>query len=267
MGARFPWYLLADSADGHAKEQSLTAEVLPRQTLTNDIRQGFVCERVQHVTLKSIANNPDIREGMTREEIDAAIKRHADFEVLYDSPYEDKNKVRVTGPFTVESLSPHRSLAFAGGIGDESLGETEAAKEADAPNFEQTILDNLSKAGIQNGRKNERMIFAAFETYAGEYIQAVGQRDADDQTDAPSRIGIAIGPQYGTVSASFVKNAAREAIKADDIDLLCILAFAFDPQVTGVTEATASPSRRRTRDSRVSRACASSAESRCSWSA
>jgi len=174
---------------------------------------------------------------MTREEIDAAIKRHADFEVLYDRPYEDRNKVRVTGPFTVESLSPHRSLAFAGGIGDESLGETEAAKEADAPNFEQAILDNLSKAGIQNGRKNERMMFAAFETYAGEYIQAVGQRDADDQTDAPSRIGIAIGPQYGTVSASFVKNAAREAIKADDIDLLCILAFAFDPHVTGVTEA------------------------------
>jgi adenine-specific DNA-methyltransferase len=237
MGARFPWYLLADSADGHAKEQSLTAEVLPRQTFDLDIRQGFVCERVQRVTLKSIANNPDIREGMTREEIDAAIKRHADFEVLYDRPYEDRNKVRVTGPFTVESLSPHRSLAFAGGIGDESLGETEAAKEADAPNFEQAILDNLSKAGIQNGRKNERMMFAAFETYAGEYIQAVGQRDADDQTDAPSRIGIAIGPQYGTVSASFVKNAAREAIKADDIDLLCILAFAFDPHVTGVTEA------------------------------
>ena len=79
-------------------------------------------------------------------------------------------------------------------------------------------------------------MFAAFETYAGEYIQAVGQRDAGDQTDAPSRIGIAIGPQYGTVSASFVKNAAREAIKAEDIDLLCILGFAFDPQVTGVTE-------------------------------
>jgi adenine-specific DNA-methyltransferase len=237
MGAKFPWYLLADSADGHTKEQSLTAQALPRQQFGNDIRQGFVYERVQHIMLKSIANNPDIKEGMTRDQIDAAIKRHADFEVLYDRPYEDKNKVRVTGPFSVESLSPHRSLAFAGGIGDEPLDETEAAKEADAPNFEQTILDNLSKAGIQNGRKNERITFAAFETYAGEYVQAVGQRDADDQTDGPSRIGIAIGPQYGTVSASFVKNAAREAIRADDIDLLCILAFAFDPQVTGVTEA------------------------------
>jgi adenine-specific DNA-methyltransferase len=237
MAAKYPWYLLADSADGYAKEQSLTARVLPRQEFGSDIRQGFVYERVQHITLKSIANNPDIKEGMSREEIDAAIRRHADFEVLYDRPYEDRNKVRVTGPFTVESLNPHRSLAFAGGVGDESLGETEAAKEADAPNFEQTILDNLSKAGIQNGRKNERITFAAFETYAGDYIQAIGERDADDRTDASSRIGIAIGPQYGTVSASFVKNAAREAIRADDIDLLCILAFAFDPQITGVTEA------------------------------
>src|SRR3546814_15573034 len=60
-----------------------------------------------------IANNPDIRDGMSREEIDAAIKRHADFELLYDKPYEDRKKVRVTGPFTVESLSPHRSLSFA----------------------------------------------------------------------------------------------------------------------------------------------------------
>jgi adenine-specific DNA-methyltransferase len=237
MAAKYPWYLLADSADGYAKEQSLTARVLPRQVFGCDIRQGFVYERVQHITLKSIANNPDIKNGMTRDEIDAAIRLHADFEVLYDRPYEDKNKIRVTGPFTVESLSPHRSLAFAGGIGDESLGETEAAKDADAPNFEQTILDNLSKAGIQNGRKNERITFAAFETYAAEYVQAIGKRDAEDQTDAPSRIGIAIGPQYGTVSASFVKSAAREAIMADDIDLLCILAFAFDPQVTGVTEA------------------------------
>jgi adenine-specific DNA-methyltransferase len=237
MGAKFPWYLLADSAEGRVKEQSMTAQVLPRQAFGNDIRQGFVYERVQHITLKSIASNPDIKVGMTREEIDAAIKRHADFEVLYDRPYEDKNKIRVTGPFTVESLSPHRSLAFAGNIGDESLGETEAAKEADAPNFEQTILDNLSKAGIQNGRKNERITFAAFETYAGDYIQAVGEHSADDRIGASSRIGIAIGPQYGTVSASFVKNAAREAIRADDIDLLCVLAFAFDPQVTGVTEA------------------------------
>jgi adenine-specific DNA-methyltransferase len=236
MGAKYQWYLLADSPEGYAKEQSLTAQVLPRTEFGGDLRQGFVYERVQHVTLKSIANNPDITGGMSRAAIDAAIRRYADFEVLYDKPHEDKNKVRVTGPFTVESLSPHRSLSFAGGIGEESLAETKAAKEADAPNFEQSILDNLAAAGIQNGRKKERIKFVSFETYAGSFIQAIGERAADGEGAEPSRIGLAIGPQYGTVSASFVKQAAREALEAGDIDLLAILAFAFDPQVTGVTE-------------------------------
>ncbi|MGH3635383.1 MAG: DNA methyltransferase, partial [Mycobacterium sp.] len=246
MGAKYPWYLLADTAEGYAKGQSLTAQTLPRQEFTGDIRHGFVYERVQHITLKSIANNPDIKEGMSREEIDAAIKRHAEFELLYDKPYEDSNKVRVAGPFTVESLSPHRSLAFAGREAtalQESRGETEAAKDGNAPNFEQSILDNLAKAGIQNGRRKERISFAAFETYAGEYIQAIGERavatsaDQSEPSDGePVRVAIALGPQYGTVSASFVKNAAREAIHAEDVDLLSILGFAFDPQVTGVTK-------------------------------
>ena len=113
--------------------------------------------------------------------------------------------------------------------------ETEAAKDADAPNFEQSILDNLAKAGIQNGRKSEKFVFASFETYAGSYIQAVGER-LGGELGSPSRIAIAIGPQYGTVSASFVKKAAREAISTEGVDLLAILGFAFDPQVTGVTE-------------------------------
>src|SRR3546814_2214119 len=77
-----------------------------------------------------IANNPDIRDGMSREEIDAAIKRHADFELLYDKPYEDRKKVRVTGPFTVESLSPHRSLSFA--TTSEPVAERAAAEDPDA---------------------------------------------------------------------------------------------------------------------------------------
>ncbi|EME63697.1 site-specific DNA-methyltransferase [Amycolatopsis decaplanina] len=235
MGAKYPWYLLADSAEGHAKAQSMTAQTLPQQEFTDDIRHGFVYERVQHVTLKSIANNPDIKEGMSRSEIDVAIKRHADFELLYDKPYENKKRLRVSGPFTVESLSPHRSLAFPGGSGDtthESGGETEAAKDADAPNFEQSILDNLAKAGIQNGTRSERITFASFESYAGEYIQAVGEQAGDEAT----RVALAIGPQYGTVSPSYVKKAAREAINAEDVDLLCILGFAFDAQVTGLTD-------------------------------
>jgi adenine-specific DNA-methyltransferase len=66
---------------------------------------------VPHVTLKSIANNPDIKEGMTREQIDAAIAKHAETETLYDQPYEDNRRIRVCGPFSVESLSPHRTIS------------------------------------------------------------------------------------------------------------------------------------------------------------
>ena len=235
MGARFPYYLLADSADGRTKESQLSAVPLPPGEVTDDIRHGFVYERVPHVTLRSIANNPDIKEGMSREQIDRAIQRHAEFELLYDKPFEDTRKVRVSGPFTVESLSPHRSLAFAGsavdGAGAINTDAVEGASHGDA-SFEQTILANLRTAGIQNGRKGERLAFDTVEPYAAAYIQAIGMReDAADGT--PKRVGITIGPQYGTVGPSFIKDAAREANRSGDVDLLCVLAFAFDPAVLG----------------------------------
>ena len=106
MAAKYPYYLLADSPEGIQKEVELTGQEPPSYSTAKDIRKGFVYKRVPHVTLKSIANNPDIKEGMTRAEIDAAIARHAETETLYDQPYEDKSRIRVTGPFTVESLSP-----------------------------------------------------------------------------------------------------------------------------------------------------------------
>jgi adenine-specific DNA-methyltransferase len=233
MGARFPYYLLRDSVEGQAKEAELAAAPPAPAEVTNDIRHGFVYERVQHVTLKSIANNPDIKEGMSQEEIDAAIRRHAEFEELVDKPYQDSRKIRVTGPFTVESLSPHRSLAFAPTT--EPASEREASLDPDAPTFEQTILENLQAAGVQNGRRAERLTFDHVESYAGSYVQAVGIR-ADKTNGTPARVGISIGPQYGTVSPSFVKGAAREASKATDLDLLCVLGFAFDPQVLGSSE-------------------------------
>src|SRR5205823_4918697 len=84
MAARFPYYLLADSPEGVQKEAEITGQMPPESPTEGDIRKGFVSKRVPHVTLKSIANNPDIREGMTRQEIDAAIARHAETELLYD---------------------------------------------------------------------------------------------------------------------------------------------------------------------------------------
>jgi adenine-specific DNA-methyltransferase len=238
MGARFPYYMLADSDIGRKKESELLASPLPPAEVTNDVRHGFVYERVQHITLKSIANNPDITEGMSPEEIDTTIQRHADYELLYGKPYEDTKRVRVTGPFSVESLSPHRSLAFAGsavdGTGAMNVDRADGGSQGDA-SFEQTILANLRTAGIQNGRRNERLTFDIVEPYAAAQIQAIGVRE-DPAEGTPRRVGITIGPQYGTVGPSFIKDAAREAIRAGDLDLLCVLAFAFDPGVLGSDE-------------------------------
>lgn len=232
-GGTVPYYLLRDSTEGRRKEAELSTTPPAPAAITNDLRHGFVNERVQHITLKSIANNPDIKEGMSRAEIDAVIKRHAEFEELVDKPYTDNRKVRVTGPFTVESLSPHRALAFA--TTGESVTVREAATDPDAPTFEQTILDNLRVAGVQNGKRAERLVFDDVEPYAGSHIQAVGVR-ADAGPGGPARTGISIGPQYGTVDARFVKDAAREAGKAAELDLLCVMGFAFDPQVLGASE-------------------------------
>jgi len=125
MAGRYPYYLLADSPEGIKKEAEL-ANTIPAPIITEgDIRKGFVYKRVPHVTLKSIANNPEIKEGMTREEIDAAISRHADTATLYDQPYEDKKTVRVTGPVTVESLSPHRVRSVADDDMDGMVSEGE----------------------------------------------------------------------------------------------------------------------------------------------
>ena len=122
------------------------------------------------MTLKSIANNPDIHEGMSRGDIDRAIARRSEQETLYDQPYEDGKRIRVTGPFTVESLSPHRVLA-ADENHDGSVSEQEAKQQQD---FATMILENLRKAGVQNTKKTERLKFDTLDPYAGQWIHAVG---------------------------------------------------------------------------------------------
>lgn len=227
MSARFPYYLLADSPEGIQKETELTGRTSPDYKTENDIRKGFVYKRVPHITLKSIANNPDIKEGMTRDEINKAIARYADTETLYDQPYEDSRRIRVTGPFTVESLSPHRVFAT-----DEErpTAEIEAQKEAGVGQFETMILDNLKKAGVQNTIKNERLKFDRLEPYAGEWLHAEGEYTEKDGTTR--RVAICIGPEHGTVGAELVKEAAKEAVKGVGFDLLIICGFAFDPHVS-----------------------------------
>ena len=226
MSARYPYYLLADSPEGVRREAELTGKVPPEYKTEGDVRKGFVYKRVPHVTLKSIANNPDIREGMTREEIDAAIQRHADTELLYDKPYEDSKRIRVAGPFTVESLSPHRVLAT-----DEERPVAERDGQRDnAVQFEQMILDNLRKAGVQNTVKNERLVFTRLEPHAGRWIQAAGEYvDSDGKA---RRVAVSLGPEHGTVGAQHVKEAAKEAVQGVGFDVLVVCAFAFDPHVS-----------------------------------
>jgi adenine-specific DNA-methyltransferase len=226
MAARYPYYLLADSPEGVRKEAELTGKVPPDYKTDDDIRKGFVYKRVPHVTLKSIANNPDIREGMTREEIDAAIAKYAETETLYDKPYEDPKRTRVAGPFTVESLSPHRVLET-----DEERPATEVAGQQDTQGkFEAMILDNLRKAGVQNTKKNERLVFSRLEPHAGTWIHGAGEyTDSDGKTQ---RVAVSIGPEHGTVGPQQVKEAAKEAVQGVGNDVLIVCGFAFDPHVS-----------------------------------
>jgi adenine-specific DNA-methyltransferase len=231
MSARFLYYLLADSPEGVKKESELTGRTPPDYKTQGDIKKGFVYKRVPHITLKSIANNPDIKEGMNRKEIDAAIARHADTETLYDQPYQDNKRIRVTGPFTVESLSPHRVMAV-----DEQrpTAETEAQKEAGTGQFETMILDNLKKAGVQNTVKNERLKFDRLDPYPGEWLHADGEyTEKDGKT---RRVAVCIGPEHGTVGPELVKDAAKEAVKGVGFDLLVICGFAFDAHVAEETK-------------------------------
>jgi adenine-specific DNA-methyltransferase len=226
MAARYPYYLLADSPEGVSKEAEITGKVPPEYKTDDDIRKGFVYKRVPHVTLKSIANNPDIKEGMTREEIDAAIQRYADTELLYDKPYEDAKRVRVSGPLTVESLSPHRVLE----TDDERPTAEKEGQRDSAVQFEQMILDNLRKAGVQNTVKNERLVFTRLEPHPGQWIQAAGEYiDADGKA---RRAAVSIGPEHGTVGPQQVKEAAKEAVQGVGFDVLVVCGFAFDPHVS-----------------------------------
>jgi len=236
MAARYPYYLLADSPEGIKKEMELTGKIpldppllkgeAEGRGISGDIRKGFVYKRVPHVTLKSIANNPDIKEGMTRQQIDAAIARHAETETLYDQPYEDNKRVRVCGPFSVESLSPHRVLSTADDNQDGTVSEQEARKQQD---FAMMILDNLKKAGVQNTRKGERLTFDRLDPYAGTWLHAAGEyTDADGKT---RRVAVSIGPEHGTVGPQQVKEAAKEAVQGVGYDMLIACGFAFDPHV------------------------------------
>jgi adenine-specific DNA-methyltransferase len=225
LSVRYPYYILEDSPKGRelAREPSSRAE-----EFRFDVRKGFVYREVPHITLVSIARNEKIVPGLSKNEIDAIIKESAEFEKLFDQPIVDNSVVRVSGPFTVESLTPHRSLDFAvaDGVGDGPKGHVDGVE------FDRMILDNIQTAGIQNGRRKERIEFSVLEPFAGKYIQAVGtRRDAGGQ-----QVAVAIGPQYGAVSPQWIQKATLEARKIENVSVLAVLGFGFDPQVRAVTD-------------------------------
>ncbi|MCU5780989.1 DNA methylase [Alcanivorax balearicus MACL04] len=275
MGARYPYYLLADSKEGQQKEAEVTRSAPSSQPTYGNIAHGFVYERVPHITLKSIANNTEIdviwdnfltvleplREKLNKEtgeqwqeweipreadtewsdtakalhtdwwqqriarqqEIDTSIAAKANFEYLYDKPYEDKKKVRVAGPFTVESLSPHRVL----GVDEEDnlIDHVAEAQEEYGQDFASLILANLRTAGVQQAHKADKIEFTALVPWPGELVCAEGSYQ--DETGALKRAAIFIGPEFGTVTRADLVDAAREAGDAN-FDVLIACAFNYD---------------------------------------
>ncbi|MDP2334819.1 MAG: site-specific DNA-methyltransferase [Reyranella sp.] len=280
MGARYPYYLLADSREGQLREAEVSRTTPSSQPVQGNIRHGFVYERVPHIMLSSIANNAEIdviwdqwqakleplREklnatlkktwpewGIPREaeatwpdaskklhadwwqariarqrEIDKSIAAKAEAEYLYDKPYDDKKKVRVAGPFTVESLSPHRVLGV-----DENDELIDGLKEDGAEyqakqSFPQMILENLKTAGVQQAHKEDKIIFTALTPWPGDLVCGEG-RYLEGGTE--KRAAIFIGPEFGTVQRADLVAAAREAGDAA-FDVLIACAFNYEAHTT-----------------------------------
>jgi adenine-specific DNA-methyltransferase len=280
MGARYPFYLLADSRDGQMKEAELTRSVPSSQPVHGSIRLGFVYERRPHITSAFIANNAEIdviwekwqttleplrqllnkalkntwpeweipreAEGKwpaaakeahaawwkarinRQQEIDASIATKAEFEFLYDKPYVDTRKVRVAGPFTVESLSPHRVLAVDE---NDELLDLAAERRADyepAQSFPAMILENLKAAGVQQAHKEDKIDFLSLVPWPGDLICAEGKYL---EGEAQKRAAVFIGPEFGTVTRPDLVAAAREAADAG-FDVLISCAFNYEAHTT-----------------------------------
>jgi adenine-specific DNA-methyltransferase len=283
MGARYPFYLLADTREGKIKEAEVTRTAPSSQPVHGDVRHGFVYERVPHIQLKSITNNHEVdviwerwqpvlepqREILNaalkkkwcewevphaddkswpdaarkahaawwearisrQKEMDASIAANAGSEYLYDRPYEDKKVVRVAGPFTVESLSPHRVLGV--GADDELLDELSIRDSARPTygvkqSFPDMILENLKVAGVQQAHKEDRITFTSITRWPGYLVCAEGRYM---EGDTERRAAIFIGPEFGTVQRVDLVAAAREAGEAG-FDVLVACAFNYEAHTT-----------------------------------
>ncbi len=169
------------------------------------------------------------KERIARQrQVDASIAAKASFEYLYDKPYQDNRKVRVAGPFTVESTSPHRILVVDEGKG--TAEETTEPKDwfGDYNDFVQIILDNLKTAGVQQSHKNDKINFLSIVPWPGRRLCAEGVfGEGSDEQGLEQRAAIFVGPEFGTVSRADLVSAAREAAEGD-FDVLISCAFNYD---------------------------------------
>jgi len=153
---------------------------------------------------------------------------------LYDRPYEDKSRVRVAGPFTVESLSPHRAVP----ADDDELLDTPHApgkrRHAATPpaDFAAMVLDHLRTAGVQQSQKADSIHFTSLAPWLGVTIGAEGRFL---EGDTERRAGILIGPEFGTLSRTDLVTAAREASETR-FDVLIACAFNFDAHAAELTK-------------------------------
>ena len=166
-----------------------------------------------------------------QKQIDENISKNAGTELLYDKPYEGNKRIRVTGPFTVESLSPHRTISVK--EKKELMQPNQdgwTTKMLGAAQFGNIIVENLKKAGVQNTIKNERLKFDHLEVHPGVWVHATGEYTEKD--GKARRVAVCIGPEHGTVGPELVKEAAKEAVQGIGFDLLIVCGFAFDPHVS-----------------------------------
>ena len=191
MTATYPWYKLAD-------------------TTGEDIRHGFVYKTVPHVTLKSLANDEP-----------------PDTETLFDQPEIDKKKLRVAGPFTVETLQSFEPLA------PDRIDEANASTD-NVQRFTDRVFEHLKHAGIKNGLKNETAVFSRVDVIneASGALHAEGWYDSRKSGAGGERKAyFHIGLQFGTVSRKSVNDAIKACRQRADADWLVLLGFGFESDV------------------------------------
>ncbi|HAO12368.1 MAG TPA: site-specific DNA-methyltransferase [Planktothrix sp. UBA8407] len=222
MTATFDYYQLAQPQEG--------------------VSSGFQYKTVPHITLKSIANNPEIREGMNRIEIEQAINKYADQETLYDQPLIDKSRVRVTGPFTVEAVPApivkplDEAEANNIPVADQSIARTgETLRQSE-------WRDELLKTGIR-GKNGQYILFSRVEPLPGtRWLHADAETKPNDlgansvkesggTYDKPMRVVISFGPEHAPLEQRQVTQALEEAqTLVPKPKLIIFAAFQFDPE-------------------------------------